>query len=141
MVLLLGGVNRNLLTILAQTLEADNTVGLGKQRVIAADTDVGAGVDVGAALADQDVAGQNELTVAALDAQALGLGVTAVTGGANALLMCEELKSDMKHRLHLHDDDVVGVLLLQLHEVDHQRRQKGLADALGLALEGAGELE
>ena len=46
MVLLLGGVNRNLLTILAQTLEADNTVGLGKQRVIAADTDVGAGVDV-----------------------------------------------------------------------------------------------
>ena len=56
MVLLLGGVNRNLLTILAQTLEADNTVGLGKQRVIAADADVGAGVDVGAALADQDVA-------------------------------------------------------------------------------------
>ena len=37
MVLLLGGVNRNLLTILAQTLEADNTVGLGKQRVVAAD--------------------------------------------------------------------------------------------------------
>ena len=66
MVLLLGGVNRNLLTILAQTLEADNTVGLGKQRVIATDTDVGAGVDVGAALADQDVAGQNELTVYAV---------------------------------------------------------------------------
>ena len=66
MVLLLGGVNRNLLTILAQTLEADNTVGLGKQRVIAADANVGAGVDVGAALADQDVAGQNELTISAL---------------------------------------------------------------------------
>ena len=46
MVLLLGGVNRNLLTILAQTLEADNTVGLGKQRVIAADANVGAGVEM-----------------------------------------------------------------------------------------------
>ena len=73
MVLLLGGVNRNLLTILAQTLEADNTVGLGKQRVIAADANVGAGVDVGAALADQDVAGQNELTISALGAKALRL--------------------------------------------------------------------
>ena len=34
MVLLLGGINRNLLTILAQTLEADNTVvknGKGKK--------------------------------------------------------------------------------------------------------------
>ena len=71
MVLLLGGVNRNLLTILAQTLEADNTVGLGKQRVIAADTNVGAGVDVGAALADQDVACQNELNISELGAKAL----------------------------------------------------------------------
>ena len=75
---LLGGVNRNLLTILAQTLEADNAVGLGKQRIIAADANVGAGVDVGAALADQDVAGQNELTISALGTKALGLGITAV---------------------------------------------------------------
>ena len=97
MVLLLGGVNRNLLTILAQTLEADNTVGLGKQRVIAADTDVGAGVDVGAALADQDVAGQNELTISALGAKALGLGITAVLGGAHTFFMGEELQRNVQH--------------------------------------------
>ena len=97
MVLLLGGINRNLLTILAQTLEADNTVGLGKQRVIAADTDVGAGVDVGAALADQDVAGQNELTISALGAKALGLGITAVLGGAHTFFMSEELQRNVQH--------------------------------------------
>ena len=93
MVLLLGGVNRNLLTILAQTLEADNTVGLGKQRVIAADANVGAGVDVGAALADQDVAGQNELTISALGAKALRLGITAVLGGAHTFFMGKELQT------------------------------------------------
>ena len=48
---LLGGVDRDLLAVLAQTLETDNAVGLGKQSVIGAHTDVGAGVDVGAALA------------------------------------------------------------------------------------------
>ena len=97
MVLLLGGINRNLLTILAQTLEADNTVGLGKQRVIAADTDVGAGVDVGAALADQDVAGQDVLTIGTLGPKALGLAVTAVLGGTDALLVGEELKTNVHH--------------------------------------------
>ena len=96
MVLLLGGVNRNLLTILAQTLEADNTVGLGKQRVIAADTDVGAGVDVGAALADQDVAGEDELTISALGTKALGLGITAVLGGAHTFFMGEELQRNVQ---------------------------------------------
>ena len=97
MVLLLGGVNRNLLTILAQTLEADNTVGLGKQRVIAADTDVGAGMNTGAALANQNVAGLDELTIGALGTKALGLGVTAVLGRAAALLVGEELKTNTNH--------------------------------------------
>ena len=39
-----------------------------------------------ASLADQDVAGQNELTVGTLDTEALGLGIAAVLGGANAFL-------------------------------------------------------
>ena len=43
-------IRDSLLTILAQTLEADNAVGLGKQRIIAADANVGAGVDVGLSL-------------------------------------------------------------------------------------------
>ena len=48
-----------------------------EQGVIAADADALTRMDVGAALTDQDVAGQNKLTVAALDAEALGLGITA----------------------------------------------------------------
>ena len=71
---LLGGVDRDLLAVLAQTLETDNAVGLGKQSVIGAHTDVGAGVDVGAALANKNVAGENELTISALGAKTLGLG-------------------------------------------------------------------
>ena len=57
-----------------------------EQRVVAADADALTRMDVGAALADQNVAGQNELTVAALDAEALGLGITAVLGRTYAFL-------------------------------------------------------
>ena len=59
-----------------------------EQGVIAADADALTRMDVGAALTDQDVAGQNELTVAALDAEALGLGITTVLGRTYAFLMC-----------------------------------------------------
>ena len=39
---------------------------------------------------------QNKLTVAALNAEALGLGITAVFRGADALLVGEELKTDVQ---------------------------------------------
>ena len=52
---------------------------------------------MGAPLADQDVAGQDELTVTPLHAQTLGLGIAAVAGGADALLVGEELKTDVQH--------------------------------------------
>ena len=94
---LLGGVDGDLLTVLAQTLETDNAVGLGKQSMVGTHTDVGTGMDVGAALANQNVAGENELTVSALGAKALGLGVTAVLGGAHTFFMSEELKTDVHH--------------------------------------------
>ena len=48
-------------------------------------------------LTDQNVAGQHELTVAALHAQTLGLRVAAVPGGANALFMGEKLQTDIQH--------------------------------------------
>ena len=51
---------------------------------------------MGAPLADQDVAGQDELTVTPLHAQTLGLGIAAVAGGADALLVGEELKTDVQ---------------------------------------------
>ena len=47
--------------------------------------------------ADQNVAGQHELAVAPLHAQTLGVGVTAVLGGAAALFVGEELKTNTNH--------------------------------------------
>ena len=92
-------INRDLFTVLAHALELHSAVNLGEQGIVAALAHVGAGMDVSAALTNQHVAGQNELTIGALDAQSLGLGVTAVLGGAAALLMSEEL--DVNHH-HCH---------------------------------------
>ena len=89
--LLLDFVNGAHLAILAHALELDLAVNQRKQGVVAADPDVVTGMDVGASLANQNVAGQNELTVSPLDAKSLGLGITAVLGGAAALLGSEEL--------------------------------------------------
>ena len=50
-----------------------------------------------ASLANQNVAGQNELTVSALNAQALCLGVTAVLGGTAALMVREVLNTNLQH--------------------------------------------
>lgn len=50
----------------------------GEQGVVVATADVVAGVEVGAALADDDLTGADELAAEALDAQTLSVGVTAV---------------------------------------------------------------
>ena len=97
MIQLLGGVDRDLLAVLAQALETDNTVSLGKEGIVGADAHVLARVNVRAALAHQDVAGQNKLTVSTLGAQALGLGITAVLGGAHTFFMGKELQTDIQH--------------------------------------------
>ena len=62
---LLSGVNRSLLTILAETLETEHAALLGVESIVRADTDVDTRMDVGAALAHKNVAGENELTVSA----------------------------------------------------------------------------
>ena len=64
--LLLLGVHGALPTVLTLALELDDAVNQSKQSVILADTNIGAGVDVGASLANQNVAGQNELTTYAI---------------------------------------------------------------------------
>ena len=58
---LFGFVNRDLLAILAQPLEADRAADSGEQGVVGALAHVHTGVDVGAALTHQDVAGLHEL--------------------------------------------------------------------------------
>ena len=57
-------------------------------RVVATSADVGAGVEVRAALTDDDFAGEDLLAAEALHAEALCVGVTTVTGGACALFVC-----------------------------------------------------
>ena len=66
----------------------DGTVHQSKQGVIAALANVLTRHDVGATLTNQDVAGQNELTVCTLGAQTLCCGIAAVLGAAYALFMC-----------------------------------------------------
>lgn len=94
---LLLGVDAALTAVLAQPLELHGAVDQSEQGVILADTNVGAGMDVGASLTDQDVAGQHVLTVSTLDAQALGLRITAVLGGTAALMVSEELNTNLQH--------------------------------------------
>src|SRR4051812_9851918 len=60
----------------------------GEQRVVATAADVLAGVEVGPALADDDLAGTDDLAAVPLDAEPLGVGVAAVLGGRRALLVC-----------------------------------------------------
>ena len=71
-------LDRAALAVTAHALEVNAAIDQSEQGVIAADADALTRMDVGAALTDQDVAGQNKLTVAALNAEALGLGITAV---------------------------------------------------------------
>src|SRR4051794_25557196 len=68
--------------------ELDSAGGDGEQGVVAAAAQVGAGVEVGAALADDDLARIHDLAAEALHAEALRVRVTTVASGARALLVC-----------------------------------------------------
>src|SRR3954466_10398515 len=57
-----------------------------EQRVVAATAHAGAGVEVRAALADDDLAGVDELATVPLHAEALGVGVPTVLGRGRTLL-------------------------------------------------------
>src|SRR3954447_19857364 len=59
-----------------------------EQRVVAAAADAQARVEVGTALAHDDLAGLHDLAPEALDAEALRVRVAAVAGGRGALLVC-----------------------------------------------------
>ena len=63
---------------LALVLNVDATIDLGEQGVVLADTDILAGVPLGAALARDNVAGETRLAAKQLDAEALTAGVAPV---------------------------------------------------------------
>ena len=61
-----------------------------EQGVVFATADVLAGMEVGATLANNDVAGDDVLATKALHAKSLGMRVAAVTGGAKTFFMSHE---------------------------------------------------
>ena len=74
--------------MLSTTGELDLALGQSEQGVVLATTHVLTGVDVGAALTDENLAGLHELTVETLGAETLTAGVAAVTGGTKAFFVC-----------------------------------------------------
>src|SRR2546430_2305830 len=88
-------LDRNDVDSLATALHAelDRTRLQGEQRVVAATADVDAGVELGAALADQDLTGLDHLAAVALDAEVLGIGIATVAGAGRTLLVCHGVGS------------------------------------------------
>ena len=99
---LFSRVNTDLTVIAAFALDSDLAGNLCEQRIILADTNIVARMEMRAALTNEDAASRYDRAGMLLDAEALGLTVAAVTRGADALLMCETLKFKLKHGIHLH---------------------------------------
>ena len=86
-------VNANALLTANHDLKLNLTLDEGVQSVVRADSDVSAGMDLGASLSNDDAACLNSLTTELLNAETLGLTVTAVLGRTNTLLVGEELQT------------------------------------------------
>ena len=67
-------------------VELHRAVDQREQRVVAAHADIGARVELGAALAHDDVAGDHDLAAELLDAEAPAVGVAPVARGAARFL-------------------------------------------------------
>ena len=61
-----------------------------KQRIVLAATDVLTGMEMRAALANENLARVNNLTGKTLAAKTLRVGITAVTTGSEAFLVCHK---------------------------------------------------
>src|SRR5262245_6313059 len=86
---LLGGVRQDRDHAAAPALgELDRARAARVERVVLADPDTVAGLEAGAPLAHDDLAAGHDLAGEDLDAEALGVGVAPVAGGAEALLVC-----------------------------------------------------
>jgi hypothetical protein len=91
-------VNADALLILGHVLETNHTARECEKGIVLTATYVLTGVDMSSALSDNDIAGDYALAVSLLRTKTLGLRVTAVLGGTNALLMSKELKIKLQHR-------------------------------------------
>ena len=77
-------------TLAEELFELHHAVALGEKGVIAAHADIGAGINHGAELTNNDVAGKNVLTAEALHASALTFTITTVAGAAACFFMCHD---------------------------------------------------
>src|SRR5688500_20202938 len=84
----LGWIDRYLLPVLVLELEPNHAVDQGEQGVVIGPAHVLAGVELGASLPDDDVAGDHLLTTIALHAQILGVAGPPIAARAYALLVC-----------------------------------------------------
>ena len=91
MELLLDRIDRSLLAVSAESLKLENAVACSKESIVSALADVCAGMHLCTSLTDKNVACEDKLTVASLDAETLGLGISAVLGGAHTFFMSEKL--------------------------------------------------
>jgi hypothetical protein len=87
----LFSVNADLLLALRLLLKLNLTVDQSEQSIVRTDTDILAGVNCGASLSDDDIAGDNLLTVRLLYAKALRFAVTAVLGRTDTFFVSKEL--------------------------------------------------
>ena len=69
-------------------IKADVAVGKGEKGMIATHADVVTGVELGAALTDEDGAGENELAAEAFHAETLAVAVAAVACRSLTFFMC-----------------------------------------------------
>lgn len=82
-------INADLLFISAETLVFHHAVFEREERIVPADADVATGVDLRAALTDEDAARKHGLTVLTLYAEAFRVGVSSVVRGTGTLFMSE----------------------------------------------------
>ena len=86
-------VNANALLAANHNLELYLTLDEGIESIVRTDSDVSAGMDLGASLSYDDATRFNGLTTELLNAETLGFAITAVLGRTNTLLVGEELQT------------------------------------------------
>lgn len=91
-----GGADVDVLSV-APHRKLNRALGRRKERVVAPDSDVLAGIELGTALANQDISRDHALAAEALDAQALGIGIAPIASRAGAFFGGKELKIKAEH--------------------------------------------
>ena len=78
----LNGLDQNVTATSAFIHELDDARNLGKQGIVFAATDIGAGLDASAALSHDDGAAGDDLSAERFYSQALRIGIAAIPGTA-----------------------------------------------------------